>query len=125
MWNSTIIGHISQDASTKNLESGNKVTEFSVATNYFVKDGVEHVTFIRVTMWGEWAEKRLDKLQKGTKVCINGQTHVREYTTKEGKPGYSVELQVGSWRDIDVLLPPKDQRQGQQNSGQQQKKGGW
>lgn len=100
MHNSTqVIGNLGNDPELKELESGHKVCNFSLATKrvYYVGDSQnrtkkEETTWYRVAIWGAQAEACKKYLTKGKQVFVEGRVSARAYTNKEGKVQASLEL---------------------------------
>jgi len=71
-----IIGNLGRDPEMRLTESGQSVTNMSVATNrkYTNSAGVEInlVTWFRVTVWGKQAEACNEYLAKGKQVYVEG-----------------------------------------------------
>jgi len=56
------------------------------------KDG--DTVFIRCSVWRQYAENVAESLTKGTRVVVTGRLKVRQYETREGGKGTSVECDV-------------------------------
>ena len=94
----TLIGNIGQNPEVKELNGGNKLAKFSIATNetYRNKSG-ERVTdtqWHNLTAWGKTAEIVGKYLKKGSEVAIEGKLLNRNYTDKDGVKRYVTEIQV-------------------------------
>ena len=97
-----IIGYLGQDPTTKFLESGSQVTNFSVATSrkWNNKDGSkgEETVWWRVAAWGRLGEVCAEYLAKGRLVMVKGQMkpddkgNPRTFTRNDGSPGASYEV---------------------------------
>lgn len=73
-------GNVGKDgARYKELESGKKVTEFSLA----VKDQEGNISWYKVAAWGEMAEKAKD-LKQGDFIKVGGKVKVEEWE-KDGE----------------------------------------
>jgi single-strand DNA-binding protein len=83
-----LIGNLGQDPEVKTLESGKKVTNFTMATNESFKtaDGTktEETTWHNIVAWNGLAELSSKYLKKGREVCIEGRISYRTYTDKNG-----------------------------------------
>lgn len=91
-----LIGNLGATPEVKNLENGNKVARFSVATseNYLNKKG-EKITATQwhnVVAWGNLAGIAEKLLQKGNEVVIDGKLSSRSYTAKDGAKKYITEV---------------------------------
>jgi single-strand DNA-binding protein len=83
-----LIGNLGQDPETKTLESGKKVTRFTIATNdgYKNADGqkVEETTWHNIVAWNGLAEVASRFLKKGKEVAVEGKIVYRSYEDKKG-----------------------------------------
>jgi single stranded DNA-binding protein (ssb) len=84
----TIAGHLGRDPEERVTPSGQKVVNFSVATNKR-KAGKDETTWWRVTVWGE--NKIVPYLKKGSGVIVIGSLDVRTYD-KEGVQQISLDI---------------------------------
>ncbi|MCU0410786.1 MAG: single-stranded DNA-binding protein [Bacteroidales bacterium] len=91
-----LIGRLGQDPEVKTLESGKKVTNFTMATNETYKgaDGnkTEETTWHNIVAWNGLAEISSKYLKKGKEVCIEGRISYRTYTDKNGVPKSVTEI---------------------------------
>jgi len=87
-----LAGHLGRDPETRFTPSGQKVTNFSIATNH--RKGKEDVTiWVRVTVWGDRFDKMLSFLKKGSGVVVTGRMNPpSSYTDKEGRTQVSLEV---------------------------------
>lgn len=69
----TICGTVGKDAELKALPSGTTILEFSVVENAWT--GKETSTWYRCNLFGKRAEALQNKLLKGTKVSVIGQSY--------------------------------------------------
>lgn len=96
----TFYGNLTADPELRFTPSGQAVVNFTVASTErkYDKQTSEWVegdtTFLRCTVWGQAAENVAETLTKGTRVIVTGSLRVRQYETKEGKQGTSVECNV-------------------------------
>lgn len=95
-----IIGNLTRDPELKSLPSGNKVTNFSVATNrVWMKDGEknEDVEYHNVVTFGRQAETSAQYLKKGSQAMIQGRLQTRSWDDKDtGKKMYRTEIIAGN-----------------------------
>jgi single-strand DNA-binding protein len=98
--NITVVGNLTADPELRFTPSGQAVANFTVAstsrlldrqTNEW-KDG--DTVFIRCSVWRQYAENVAESLTKGTRVIVTGRLKVRQYETREGGKGTSVECDV-------------------------------
>lgn len=101
-----ILGHLGQAAETKFTSDGSPIVSFSVAYSPYVKQGEpERTIWIRVSYFGQRAEKVAQYLTRGTPVRVRGDLDVRDFTRKDGTPGYSVEIRC---TELDLLGSKSD-----------------
>ena len=92
-WN--FVGNLGSDCETRFTPKGDAVTSFNVA----VKSGYGEkalTTWVNCNLWGKQAESLAPYLTKGQKVAVSGEAGLREYTTKDGTTGKSLEVRVNS-----------------------------
>lgn len=117
----TFTGNLTAAPEMKFSNSGTAFANFTVAENYRKKNQNGEwedsgTAFWRVTVFGYQAEAVADTLDKGMKVVVQGRGELREYTTKEGNQGKSLEC-VANHVGV-VPRAPKNNQGGQQSSGQ-------
>ena len=83
-----LIGHVGQEPEIKNLETGKKLANISIATNevYYKENGdkVEKTEWHRVTAWGKTAEIIEKYVTKGKEIAVEGKLTHRSYDDKDG-----------------------------------------
>jgi single-strand DNA-binding protein len=99
-----IVGNLGRDPELRYTPNGRPVTEFSVAVNQSTKnqqsgEWVEATDWFRVSVWGDRAERAAESLRKGARVLVDGRFRTREYETKDGRKGLSLEISA------DTVLP--------------------
>ena len=121
----TIVGNLGRDPESKHLNSGDVVTNFSVATSERWKDKQsgemrEKTEWHRVALFGRVAEIARDFLRKGSKVLVQGKLQTRSYR-KEGESSdrYSTEINVSGFQGRLVLLDKKEDGPPPQQQTQQ------
>ena len=91
-----LIGNLGQDPEVKTLESGKKVTHFTLATHDGFKnaDGqkVEEATWHNIVAWNGLAETASKFLKKGKEVALEGSIVYRSYEDKKGVTKYITEI---------------------------------
>ncbi len=88
-----LMGRLGADPIMRTTQSGTKVTNFSLATQDFIKTKNENeTTWHRVVIWGKSAESCEKYLKKGDAVYIDGTMKVRKFETTEGKTSYMHEI---------------------------------
>jgi single-strand DNA-binding protein len=104
-----IAGNLGRDPEMRYTQSGQAVTNFSVATNrqYTASDGqlVKETIWFRVSAWGKLAETCNQYLRRGSKVLVEGRLNAdaqtggpRVYTRQDGTCGASFEITAGTVR---------------------------
>lgn len=105
-----LIGNLGQDPETKTLESGKKVTHFTLATNDDFKnaDGqkVSETTWHNIVAWNGLADIAGKYLKKGRQVAVEGKIVYRSYEDKKGVTKYITEIVLS---DLLMLKSPKEQ----------------
>jgi single-strand DNA-binding protein len=100
-----LIGHLGDVPKIKQLESGRKVANFSVATNesYVDNNGVRksETTWHKLVAYGSNATIAEKYLQKGSEVAIEGKITNRSYNDKNGEAHFVTEIIVNSLLMID------------------------
>ncbi|EAR02489.1 single-stranded DNA-binding protein [Maribacter sp. HTCC2170] len=91
-----LIGNLGNDPEIVNLDGGNKLAKFSIATNESYKNAqgekVTDTQWHNVVAWGKTAEIVENYLNKGNEVAIEGKLTHRSYETKEGEKRYITEV---------------------------------
>jgi len=85
----TLIGHVVRDPEEATLSAGQKVTRFSLATNYAWQDAQtktkrESVDYHDVVAWGKLGEIIAQYVKKGSKVYVEGRLRNRAFVGKDG-----------------------------------------
>ncbi len=92
----TIIGNLGRDPELRYTPQGDAVCNFSVAVNDKKRDKggdlQDVTTWFRVTLWRKLAENASKYLTKGKQVYIEGRLHVEEWTDRDGKNRYTLEV---------------------------------
>jgi single-strand DNA-binding protein len=101
-----IVGNLGRDPELRYTPNGRPVTEFSVAVNQSTKnqqtgEWVEATDWFRVAVWGDRAERAAENLRKGTRVLVDGRFRTREYETKDGRKGTSLEISADNVLSLD------------------------
>ena len=92
----TIVGNLGRDPELRYTPQGNAVCNFSVATNEKRRDRngemQDITTWFRITLWGKQAENASKYLTKGSPVYVEGRLKVEEWTDRDGKGRYTLEV---------------------------------
>ena len=91
-----LIGALGNNPEVKNLESGNKLAKFSMATNEYKKNAkgerVDDAQWHNIIAWGKTAEIIENYAHKGSKICISGKLTHSNFTDKDGVTKYFTEV---------------------------------
>lgn len=114
----TIIGNVGEPA-LKHTPSGKAVLEFSIAENHSKKNQQggwddDGTTWRRVQLWEPKGPALYEVLKKGDRVIVTGSERMREWESKDGGKGQSLELNA---REVGIVV--KAQPGGQGQRGQQ------
>ena len=93
----TLVGHLGRDPETKYTPSGTVIVTFSIATSRKGGQGNEVTTWWRCTCFGKRGEVIAQYFKKGDPILVQGEPSVRDYTKKDGSPGYSPEVVVNDF----------------------------
>ena len=128
MNNWSFTGNLGRAAELRYTQAGDAVASFTVA----VKSGYgnsEHTTWPKCTLWGKRAEALAKFLGKGQKVAIVGEVSLRDFETRDGQKGKSLEVRVNEIdlmgkRDDAAGDPPQDhESSGQTDHGRDKANG--
>ena len=87
----TAIGNLAAAPELRYTQSGQEVTNFRIACRAGKdKDGEPN------TEWGNQAIACHEYLNRGDKVAVSGPLSTRQYTTKEGRYGFALEMRASS-----------------------------
>ncbi len=90
-----LIGNLGMDPEVKDLDGGNKLAKFSVATSqsYTNNKGekVKDTQWHNIIAWGKLAETAEKYLKKGSEVALEGKIVYRNYE-KDGQTRYITEI---------------------------------
>jgi single-strand DNA-binding protein len=112
----TLIGHLGQDPETKTLETGKKVTHFTLATDdgYKNADGqkVNETMWHNIIAWNGLADIAGKYLKKGRQVAVEGRIVYRNYEDKKGAKKNVTEIVLS-----ELLLLGSGKENGNPESG--------
>ena len=113
-----LIGNLGRDPELRYTQSGQAVTNFSLATTdrFSNKSGEreERTEWHRVVAWARTAELCAQYLSKGRSVYVEGRLQTREWEDKEGQKRRTTEVVaqtvqfLGSPRDGQQASPPPE-----------------
>ena len=91
-----LIGNIGNEPKITNLESGNKVVRFSMATNEYYRNAqgekVQSTQWHYVVAWDKKADIIEQYTYKGKEIAIEGKLISRSYTNEMGVKCYVTEI---------------------------------
>ena len=105
-----LVGNLGNDPEVRNLPSGGKVVNLSIATSERWKDRTsgeqrEKTEWHRVVIFSEGLARVAEQyLKKGSKVYIEGQLETRKWQDKEGKDRYTTEVVLRNFASTLVML---------------------
>jgi single-strand DNA-binding protein len=92
----TLVGNLGRDPELRYTPNGMAVCSFTMATNEKRKDRsgemADVTTWFRVTLWGRQAETASQYLTKGRPVYVEGRLRIDEWTDRDGKNRYTLEV---------------------------------
>lgn len=93
----TAIGNLGRDPELKFMPDGKAVVNLSVPANDPVynketAEWVDNTIWINASLWEDQAERVAEKARKGDLVYIEGPLRMRNYTTRDGRDGVSLEM---------------------------------
>ena len=124
-----LVGNLGRDPEMRYSQNGTPITNFSIAVNRRrrMPDGnyQDETDWFRISLFRNAAETANEYLKKGTKVLVEGQLQIRNYTGQDGIERTSVEVNADNF----VILTPRDEMGGggyqQPGSGGYQPQGGF
>jgi single-strand DNA-binding protein len=105
-----LVGNLGADPEIRNLPSGGKVVNLSIATSESWKDRNtgekrEKTEWHRVVIFSEGLAKVAEQyLRKGSKVYLEGQLQTRKWQDQSGQDKYSTEIVLQGFNASMVLL---------------------
>jgi single-strand DNA-binding protein len=105
-----LVGNLGNDPEVRNLPSGGKVVNLSVATSERWRDRNsgeqrEKTEWHRVVIFSEGLARVAEQyLKKGSKVYIEGQLQTRKWQDQSGQDKYSTEVVLQNFNSSMVLL---------------------
>ncbi len=109
----TLVGNLGRDPELRYTPQGTPVCNFTLATNEKRKDksgeSQDVTTWFRVTLWGRQAETASQYLTKGRPIYIEGRLRVEEWTDRDNKQRYTLEVHatdmqfIGGGRSDDTV----------------------
>lgn len=104
-----LIGNLGAAPEVRNLNSGKKVAQFSIATSETYKNSagerVQETQWHQVVVWNKLAEIVENYLEKGKRVAVEGKLTYRSYEDKNGVKRYVTEILAS-----DILMLDKKEK---------------
>ena len=114
-----LVGNLGNDPEVRNLPSGGKVVNLSVATSEQWRDKnsgerKERTEWHRVVIFSEGLVRVAEQyLRKGAKVYIEGQLQTRKWQDQSGQDKYSTEIVLQNFNSSMVLLDGRGEGAGE------------
>ena len=91
-----LVGNLGRDPELRYTPQGTPVCSFTMATNERRKDRTgesqDVTTWFKITLWGRQAETASQYLAKGRPLYIEGRLRVEEWTDRDGRQRYTLEV---------------------------------
>ncbi len=107
-----LLGHLGQDPTARQFDSGRQLTTFSLATSERYRNAqgetVTDTQWHTVVAWGKLAQIASEHLQKGHQVLVRGKLQYRAFEDRQGQKQQRAEivadelLLLGSHRRADA-----------------------
>ena len=114
-----LVGNLGNDPEVRNLPSGGKVVNLSVATTETWRDRnsgerKERTEWHRVVIFNEGLAKVAEQyLRKGAKVYVEGQLQTRKWQDQQGQDRYSTEVVLQNFNSNLTMLDGRGENDGQ------------
>lgn len=105
-----LVGNLGKDPKVANLNSGDRVISFTLATSETWKDKNsgerrERTEWHNIVVYNENIGRVVEQYcKKGTKVYLEGQLQTRKYTDQSGAERYTTEIVLQRFRGELTLL---------------------
>ena len=117
-----LIGNVGQDPEVRNVQSGDKIVSFSLATSESWTDRVsgekrERTEWHRVVIFGNGLAGVAEQyLRKGSKVFVEGQLQTRKWQDQSGAERSTTEIALRPFKG-DLILLDGNRSGGGRNGG--------
>jgi single-strand DNA-binding protein len=118
-----LVGNLGKDPKVANLNSGDRVVSFTLATSETWKDKNsgerrEKTEWHNIVVYNENIGRIVEQYcKKGTKVYLEGQLQTRKYTDQSGVEKYTTEVVLQRFRGELTLLDSRGGGEGREESG--------
>jgi single-strand DNA-binding protein len=103
-----LVGNLGRDPELRYTPQGTPVCNFTLATNEKRKDRSGELqdltTWFRITLWGRQAEAASQYLSKGRPIYIEGRLRVEEWTDRDGRMRYTLEVHATDMQFIGAKM---------------------
>jgi single-strand DNA-binding protein len=119
-----LIGNLGKDPETRNLQNGNSVVSFSLATSESWRDKQtgdrkEKTEWHNVVIFNEGIGRVVEQYcKKGSKIYVEGAIKTRKWQDKDGNDKYTTEIVVENFGGKLVLLSAKGEGGGRDDDGE-------
>ena len=113
-----LVGNLGADPEVRNLPSGGKVVNLSVATSESWRDKnsgerKERTEWHRVVIFSEGLTRVAEQyLRKGSKVYVEGQLQTRKWQDQSGQDKYSTEVVLQGFNSTLTMLDGRGDAEG-------------
>lgn len=102
-----LIGRLVRDPEIKTTNGGNSFCRFSLASNRNIynrqtQESRDEVGFFDCVAWGKAGETIHKYLQKGRRICVEGNLRWSSWETTDGKKQSKVEINVEGFQFLDA-----------------------
>lgn len=115
MLKAAILGNLGGDPELRYSPSGQAFLRMTVASNYRARtqggEWEDRTEWLRVTLFGQQAERLSQYLRKGSKVYVDGRLEARPWTDQQGQPRAGLEVIAN---DVQ-FMSPRDGGDGRQS----------
>ena len=100
----SLIGRLGNNPEVVNLQNGNILTRFRVATNESYKDKQgewkQQTQWITINTWGKLARQAEKVLEKGQEIFLEGKLVSNSYESSQGEKRYSTHVEASEFMII-------------------------
>ena len=118
-----LVGNLGKDPKVANLNSGDRVVSFTLATSETWQDKNsgerrEKTEWHNIVVYNENIGRIVEQYcKKGTKVYLEGQLQTRKYTDQSGVEKYTTEVVLQRFRGELTLLDSRSGGEGREEAG--------
>ena len=106
MNNVTLIGRLTKDIEVRTIQSGLKVTDFTIAIHRIGNS--EKTDFVRCTAWRQSAEYLEKYAQKGFRIAVVGSINVEQWEDEDGDYHEMTKVSCSNVSILDYAAESKD-----------------